>query len=521
MANIDELFKKPPLPSHKRKLDATRNPDEIYKSMKLNGSDDARSSSRLAVEDASGDDDVEAGPEMPPDLDAEDEEGRFFGDGVTGSTKEAMSYIDQQDEAAQTRDEKIDVAWVRKLALNFEKKISKNAELRAKYEAEPQKFMASEADLDAEIKGLSVLTEHTDLYPEFAKLGCVASLVSLLAHENTDIAIDAIEIVGELIDDDVEANEEQWNAVVDAMLDADLLNLLDQNLARFDENMEADQAGVYNVLGVFESLTSRSPINDLLGERNKLVSWLMKRSSASEAHVGQNKQYATEVLAILLQSSSPARRIFIESDGIDAFLQALSAYRKRDPDKGTDEEEFMENLFDCVACAIDEEAGRTKFLDAEGIELCLIMLKEGKMSRPRALRLLDHALGGTRGAACCERLIEAAGLKALFTLFMKKQDAQTTEHLLGIYASMLRLLPHESAPRIRLLGKFVEKDYEKIRRLLELRQEYAARLRSVDAEIDIERKRATSDGLDELRDEWLSRRLDGGLFSVQVLPRLA
>jgi beta-catenin-like protein 1 len=37
--------------------------------------------------------------------------------------------------------EKIDVQWVRRLALNFEKRISKNAELRAKFENDPQKHV--------------------------------------------------------------------------------------------------------------------------------------------------------------------------------------------------------------------------------------------------------------------------------------------------------------------------------------------------------------------------------------------
>lgn len=78
--------------------------------------------------------------------------------------------------------------------------------------------MASEADLDADIKALSILSEHPELYGEFAKLGCVGSLVSLLAHENTDIAIDAIEILSELTDEDVEAEQEQWDALVDGMV---------------------------------------------------------------------------------------------------------------------------------------------------------------------------------------------------------------------------------------------------------------------------------------------------------------
>lgn len=78
--------------------------------------------------------------------------------------------------------------------------------------------MASEADLDTDIKALSIVSEHPELYEEFAKTGCVASLVSLLAHDNTDIAIDAIQIIAELTDEDVNAEQEQWDALVNAMV---------------------------------------------------------------------------------------------------------------------------------------------------------------------------------------------------------------------------------------------------------------------------------------------------------------
>lgn len=78
--------------------------------------------------------------------------------------------------------------------------------------------MASEADLDVDIKALSVLSEHPSLYKDFAELGCVGSLVSLLSHENTDIAIDAVEIIAELTDEDVEAEQDQWDVLVNAMV---------------------------------------------------------------------------------------------------------------------------------------------------------------------------------------------------------------------------------------------------------------------------------------------------------------
>ena len=377
--------------------------------------------------------------------------------------------------------------------------------------------MGSEADLDADIKALSTLSEHPELYEEFAKLGCVSSLVSLLSHENTDIAIDAIEIINELTDEDIEAEQEQWDALVDAMLEVDLLNLLCENMSRLNEDIESDRAGVYHVLSVLENLSSRSSIATIIGQKTPLLAWLLSRISKSEPTVSQNKQYAAEILAILLQSSSENCAEITSRDGIDATLQLLSPYRKRDPAKGTEEEEYMANLFDCVTCLVDPVAGKAKFIEAEGIELCIIMLREGKMSKPGALRILNHAMGGPEDASCCEKLVEAAGLKPIFGLFMKRQDKENTEHLLGILASMLRLLPANEAPRIRLLAKFVEKDYQACDRLVKLRREYASKVAVIDREIKQERARRDAEESDEKADEWFSRRLDAGLYVLQTV----
>ena len=71
--------------------------------------------------------------------------------------------------------------------------------------------------------------------------------------------------------------------------------------------------------------------------------------------------------------------------------------------------------------------------------------------------------------------------------------------------------------RIRALAKFVEKDYEKLLKLVELRREYKTRLIKVDAQIQKEREDLTPAQLEEREDEWLSRRLDAGLFSLQSI----
>lgn len=266
-----------------------------------------------------------------------------------------------------------------------------------------------------------------------------------------------------------------------------------------------------------------------------MLPWLLSRIQQKETPVSQNKQYAAEIQAILLQSSAKNREKFVGLEGVDVILQILSQYRKRDPEKDSDEEEYVENLFDCLICLVDEDAGKSKFLEAEGVELAQIMLKEGKFSKQRALRVLDHALGGLGGAPACGRLVEVAGLRTVFGMFMKKvcpvlsnrpnksiktelqqQENQTIEHLLGIFASLLRLLPGGSAERIRTLAKFMEKDYGKIEKLVNLRRDYASRVSPVEQVIEKERKNYSKDEQEVMATEWLSRRFDAGLFSIQV-----
>lgn len=458
---------------------------------------------------------MEAGPAPPPDSDDDDEEGRFFGGGISKQESEILDFVDDADTGKAP--DKIDASWLRKTALNFEKRINKNAELRAKFESDPQKFIGSEADLDGDIKSLSVLSEHPELYGEFVSLGCVGSLVSLLAHENTDIAIDAIEIIGELTDEDVVAEDEQWNSLVDALIESDLLSLLVSNFSRLNEEDESDRNGTYYALGVLENLCSRSTVASTIGEELKLVRWLLDRIQTAEAVLSQNKQYAAEILALLAQASPQNRRRLIEVDAVDTLLQLIAPYRRVDPDKSGDEEEYMENLFEALTCLVDEPEGKGKFIDAEGIELCLIMLKEGKMSKAPALRLLDHAAGGRAGTTVCQKIVEAAGLKQTFTLFTKTHDRRISGHLIAIFASMLRLLPANSAERIRTLAKFVEKDYEKVTILIKLRREYASQIKHAEDRNEAERKDASEEDISELEVEWLSRRLDAGLFTLQSI----
>jgi beta-catenin-like protein 1 len=70
------------------------------------------------------------------------------------------------------------------------------------------------------------------------------------------------------------------------------------------------------------------------------------------------------------------------------------------------------------------------------------------------------------------------------------------------------------------VAKFVESDYEKVDRLLELREAAQSRLKSVEAQIAAERKVSQADWEeidDEREDEWYLTRLDAGLSSLQAV----
>ncbi|USP79077.1 hypothetical protein yc1106_06351 [Curvularia clavata] len=535
MTSIDELFKGVN-GSAKRKFENPNeaDPTQSYKTAKLNGNGDVKGSAQASVADEEDED--EAGPSLPPDFDdgpGDDDEGRFFGDGLDENARDAMEYIDALDGDEAIREEKYDVPWVRKLALNFEKKVNKNASQRAKYENDPTKFMESEGDLDEGIKALSILSEHPELYEEFAKTAAASKLVELLAHENTDIAIGAIEMISELTDEDVGGEQEQWDALVAAFMEADLLGLLISNFSRFDETDEADASGVYNSLSVIENLLSQPANTDIIGKESTLLKWLLDRIQKDEKPTSQNKQYASEILSILTQSSRPNRNHVAEANGVEVFLTNLAPYRRDDPEKDSYEEEYMENLFNCLCSVTEEPLGKAKFLEAEGVELCLLFIRDGKTSKSRALKVLDHACGYAEeitepsegqdapslnsAMAVCDKVVESRGLKPLFSTFMKskKSDPEQTEHILGIFASLLRSLPGNSDSRFRLLAKFLEKDYEKISKLVALRRDYVARLAAFDTRSKEKKRGLSKEELEVWELENISDRLSEGLYCLE------
>lgn len=97
------------------------------------------------------------------------------------------------------------------------------------------------------------------------------------------------------------------------------------NLARLNEqDEESDRTGVFNILGIFENILSFiPPLAVQVANSTELLPWLLQRIGKDRAY-DSNKQYASEILSILLQEEREVRLKFVELGGLDVVLEAVA-----------------------------------------------------------------------------------------------------------------------------------------------------------------------------------------------------
>lgn len=107
----------------------------------------------------------------------------------------------------------------------------------------------------------------------------------------------------------------------------------------------------------------------------------------------------------------------------------------------------------------------------------------------------------------------------------KFDELKDEEHIAIALASLFRCLaatPTDDGLRYsRLQHKFAEGEFEKVDRLMELYEKYTLRTRAAEARVDTERRERFDlyedyDPADD-EDEFLAMRLEGGLFTLQLL----
>ena len=436
-------------------------------------------------------------------------------------------------EKGEKEAEELDEHKIKKLIFSFEKKSQKNQEMRIKHADNPEKFMDSEIELNQAVLDMKAIATVPHHYHFIVELNAVKTLLNLLSHQNSDIASAVVDLLQELTDNDEhldqDVDEEDMEGMlmlIDALLSSKLCTLFIQNLDRYDESNAEDAAGVHNTFAVIENVLESKPdaYKNFTGEG--ILSWIFKRLK-SKIPFNANKLYVSEVLSILLQNDDEKLKKQVgEMDGIDAILGQLAAFKRHDP-SNLEEVEFMENMFNCLCACLLLSSNKERFLQGEGMQLMNLMLREKKISRNSALKVMDYAMQGAEGASNCAKFVEIYGLRTLFPLFMRppkknKKIGSTVkdheEHIVSIMANMLQNL--KGSAKARVVAKFQENDHEKLERLMDLYVKYSGRVRAVEAELERNRERLLelNGGEEEiLEEDNYIKRLDCGLFTLQNL----
>lgn len=411
-----------------------------------------------------------------------------------------------------TETENFDESSLKKLLNQFEKRFTKNQEMRIKFSENPEKFMDSEIELNDTIQEMHVISTRPEFYPTIVELNTIQYLLNLMSHENIDICASVVGLIQELTDLESSIESlENIKILVDLLCEQQIFQLLVSNLERFDEKNKDESEAVHNALAIVENIIELKPNLNLDDSKQGLLQWLLKRIKIKRVF-DNNKLYAVEILAILVQNSDENRKILGDLDGIDILLQQIAYYKRHNPGSA-DEYEYMENLFDCLCSCLMLGTNRIKFLKGEGLQLMRLILREQKNARNSALKVLSYAMNNLDGKENCEAFVDMTGLGILFPLFMKPASSNkknnsnnNEEHIVAIIASLLKNCNDSNKQRV--MNKFVENDFEKIDRLLELYFQYLEQVENIEESNE-------EDSDDET--EFYMKKLDNGLYALHSI----
>lgn len=397
--------------------------------------------------------------------------------------------------AAQPIVQNLNEVELKKVLVNFEKQVEENQKLRIKHAENPAKFASSETELYAALDSLQCLATQPELYSVLIAKKTIATLATLLSHDNVDIAAKVITMLQEFTDIDEDEEHEATESLVEALRDENIIDIIVANLNRFDVSVKEESLAINNSLAVVDNLIDFDSSFASCGSK-PLIHWMMKKlRSMQQFH--PIKLSISELLSVLLMSA-PENKIYLnEENGIDTLLQQVAFYRRVSPVTG-DEHEYLEQIINCLCTAVlDCPENRNSFLKEEGVDLVELILREKRAAVKQSniklavLKLFNHVLTTDQNkdidvGKCCERFIQVLGLRVLFPIFknpklvlnekIKKREYyqfldEVEEHTAAILLALLKYCQDIELIQ-RVLIKFAEANFEKFERVLEVHQKY-------------------------------------------------
>lgn len=396
---------------------------------------------------------------------------------------------------------------LKKILSNLEQRHAENQKLRIKYSDDPAKFATSETEVYATLDELQSISTQPELYHVLISKKAVPILISLLAHENTDISAKVIHILQEMVDLDEVEGQEATERLIEELNKENIVALLVSNLSRLKESVKEEANAINNSLAIIESLIDYDSQIATVSPK-PLIQWMLKRLKAN-SEFNSVKLSISELLSVLLMNAHENRLLLGELNGLEVLLKQLAYYRRIAPVTG-DEHEFLEQIVNCLCtCIQDCDQNRELFFEEEGVHLIELILREKKEAAKKSniklssLKLFNHVLATDKNndpivAKCCSKFVEIFGLRVLFPIFnnpklalsekVKKREYhqilnEIEEHTAAIMLALLKYCQNNEYIQ-RILVKFAESNFEKLNRLIKLHEKYFRIVSNEDDDIE-------------------------------------
>ena len=392
-------------------------------------------------------------------------------------TNEDVERILKQSEEI---DSQFDEKTLSELLKSIRKKYDSDIMLRNKYKNDSMKYCTIEEELHEDLVVLQRLAAYPNLLSSFISNSGIEIIILILTHPNIDIISAMLSLIVEITESDFLNDIEDAKSFIELLISNSIFDRIAETLYKISPNDEDASQYYSDILGIFENFVDvYEKSADLIGG-TKAIEWMLQmiRSSSNvdsaDIAEGDVCLFCSEVLAMLVQFSDENKKRFAKMEGVPILVNVIVNIKENTNRKILigNQEEFANNIVDCICSALLYEENKKMFAMADGVNIMIDFMRENNTFRHLGIKVLNFAIQNSKENAI--QFVESNGLCVLFPYFMskgmkkiKKEIAtKGEESSIEIIVNLLRYVNGVNYDRV--LFKFKENKNEKIKQLIEV-----------------------------------------------------
>ena len=392
-------------------------------------------------------------------------------------TNEDVERILKQSEEI---DSQFDEKTLSELLKSIRKKYDSDIMLRNKYKNDSMKYCTIEEELHEDLVVLQRLAAYPNLLSSFISNSGIEIIILILTHPNIDIISAMLSLIVEITESDFLNDIEDAKSFIELLISNSIFDRIAETLYKISPNDEDASQYYSDILGIFENFVDvYEKSADLIGG-TKSIEWMLQmiRSSSNvdsaDIAEGDVCLFCSEVLAMLVQFSDENKKRFAKMEGVPILVNVIVNIKENTNRKILigNQEEFANNIVDCICSALLYEENKKMFAMADGVNIMIDFMRENNTFRHLGIKVLNFAIQNSKENSI--QFVESNGLCVLFPYFMskgmkkiKKEIAtKGEESSIEIIVNLLRYVNGVNYDRV--IFKFKENKNEKIKQLIEV-----------------------------------------------------